>query len=411
MTSATAINSIYKKNFSKMVIALARYTGLRDLATAEDIVQEAFAEAARTWDTRLPDNPEAWLYRVCRNIALNKLRKDRRLETREIDEDALSYQVDRMFESADGDDQLRMLLACTHPNFSPKNQVIFALRYVAGFRIEQVANILGSPPDTITKTLFRMREMIVRENINFESDVTTATPAQKDILLKIVYLMFSEGSKTSGGRSILNLELCEDALGLGLAIAESPGLSSPEAHALIALMLFNLSRFEARFDDAGDLVELENQDRSLWNRDMIKVAVHHITQASPSGNPLQAAETGNGASSYHVEAAIAWLHVSATTFAATDWQKIAALYEKLIAINDSPFVRLNQSIALFYAGNTLTALHQLKKLGESAFMQQHYLFHLAMGKIDKANAREHYLKALDLSPHEVEKRYIRKTYL
>lgn len=382
-----------------MVIALAKYTGLKDLATAEDIVQEAFAEAARTWDTKLPDRPEAWLYRVCRNIALNKLRKDRYFETRQVDENAFSYQVDHLFESGDEDDQLRMLLACTHPNFSPKNQVIFALRYVAGFRIEQVANILGSPADTISKTLLRMREMIVKENINFESDVAKATPAQKEILVKMVYLMFSEGSKTSGGRSILNLELCEDALGLGLAIAESRALSSPDVHALIALMLFNLSRFEARFDDHGDIVELENQDRSLWNREMIKVGVHHITQA------------GDGTSSYHLEAAIAWLHVSAPSFAATDWKKIATVYDKLIAINDSPFVRMNRAIALFYAGDVLTALHQLKKLGESAFMQQHYLFHMALGKVDKVNSAAHYAKALELSPHEVEKRYIRKTFL
>jgi RNA polymerase sigma factor (sigma-70 family) len=410
MTSTAAINSIYKKNFSKMVIALAKYTGLRDLTIAEDIVQEAFAEAARTWDTKLPDHPEAWLYRVCRNIALNKLRRDRYFETRQVDENAFSYQIDRMFESGDGDDQLRMLLACTHPNFSPKNQVIFALRYVAGFRIEQVANILGSPADTITKALLRMREMIVRENINFESEVAKATQAQKDVLVKIVYLMFSEGSKTSGGRSILNLELCEDALGLGLAIAESPPLSSPEAHALIALMLFNLSRFEARFDEHGDIIELENQDRSLWNPEMIKVGVHHITLASPSRSPLRQSEAGDGTSSYHLEAAIAWLHVSAPTFADTDWKKIAIVYEKLIAINDSPFVRMNRAIAMFYSGEVLTALHQLKKLGESAFMQQHYLFHMALGKIDKANSREHYAKALELSPHEVEKRYIRKTY-
>jgi RNA polymerase sigma-70 factor (ECF subfamily) len=401
MTSAEAL---YKKHFSKMVIALAKYTGLRDLATAEDIVQEAFAEAAHKWDTQLPDNPEAWLYRVCRNIALNKLRNNRRFETREVNDNDLSYEIDRVFKSGDDDDQLRMLLACTHPNFSPKNQVIFALRYVAGFRIEQVANILGSPADTITKTLLRMREMIIRENINFESEVARATLAQKEILIKIVYLMFSEGSKTSGGRSILNLELCEDALGLGLAIANSPALSTPEAHALIALILFNLSRFEARFDSNGDLVELEHQDRSHWNRDMIKVGIYHITLA------------GDGATSYHYEAAIAWLHVSAASFAATDWHKIATLYEKILFINDSPFVRMNHAIALFYAGDVLTALHNLKKLGESAFMQQHYLFHMALGKVydgskNNEKAREHYRRALDLSPHEVEKKHIRKAYL
>jgi len=249
-----------------------------------------------------------------------------------------------------------------------------------------------------------MRETIVKEDINFTFDVTKATPEQVQVLHKIIYLMFSEGSKTSGGRSILNLELCEDALSLGLSIVNTSSLCLPETHALIALMLFNLSRFEARFDDNGEPIELEHQDRSKWNPDMIKVAVHHSALA------------GDSATAYHLEAAIAWLHTTAVSFAATDWTKIASLYDKLISINDSPFVRMNQSIALFYAGDVLTALHQLKKLGESAFMQQHYLFHMALGKIySKTNeiekAQRHFQKAFDLSPHEVEKRYIRKVYL
>lgn len=384
-----------------MVTSLAKYVGLRDLATAEDIVQEAFAEAARQWSTVVPDNPEAWLYRVCRNVALNKLRKTKK-EDHAISEDLLVTEIS--FESNNDDHQLRMLLCCTHPNFSAKNQVIFALRYVAGFRIEQIANILGSPADTISKTLLRIRETIAKENITFTSDMSRATARQASTIHNIIYLMFSEGSKTSVGRSILNLELCEDALGLALSIVESPSLKLPETHALVALMLFNLSRFEARFDENGEPIELEHQDRSRWNNDMIKVAVHHVTLAGDQPTP------------YHLEAAIAWLHTSAPSFAETDWKRIAALYDKIIAINDSPFVRMNQSIALFYSGDVLTALHQLKKLGESAFMQQHYLLHMALGKIylatnDGAKAKTHFTKAFELSPHDVERKHIKKMYL
>jgi RNA polymerase sigma factor (sigma-70 family) len=394
------IDAIYKKQFPKMVIAVAKYTGLRDLATAEDIVQEAFAEAAGKWNSEPPYNPEAWLYRVCRNIALNKLRQSKKLEYF-VDETRFETEID--FESSSDGGQLQMLLACTHSTFSAKNQVIFALRYVAGFRIEQIANILGSPDDTITKTLFRMRETIVKENISFTFDISHATPSQAEILHKIVYLMFSEGSKTSGGRSILNLELCEDALSLALSISHSPALARDETHALLALMLFNLSRFEARFDERGEPVELEHQDRSKWNKAMFNVAVHHFTLA------------GNETTTYHLEAAIAWLHTSAPTFAETDWKSIALLYDKLIATNDSPFVRMNQSIALFYSGETLTALHQLKKLGENAFMQQHYLFHMALGKIYRSmgdeTAKAHFKKAFELSPHEVEKRHIQRLFI
>jgi RNA polymerase sigma-70 factor (ECF subfamily) len=402
MTPSRVIDTIYKKQFSKMVIALAKYTGLRDLATAEDIVQESFAEAAKKWTTQMPDDPEAWLYRVCRNIALNHLRNTKKFEQDFTDhEKSLTSDVDSIFEIDTEDDQLRMLIACTHPNFSTKNQVIFALRYVAGFRIEQIANILGSPSDTITKTLLRMRETIVRENINFTFEISDAKPDQVQVLHKIIYLMFSEGSKISSSRSILNFGLCEDALSLSLDISRQKELALPETHALIALMLFNLSRFEARFTEAGDLIEHEYQDRSLWNQELIKVGVHHMSLA------------GDQATSYHVEATIAWLHVSAPSFKATDWPKISSLYDRLLQFNDSPFVKMNQSIALFYAGDVLTSLHQLKKIGESAFMQQHYLLHIALGKVyasmlENAKALEHFKKALELSPHAIEKRHIQK---
>lgn len=381
-----------------MVISLARYTGLQDLATAEDIVQEAFAVAAEKWDQELPSNPEAWLYRVCRNIALNKIRQVRKNPQVPLDDQTSVVELEQVFHD-DGDDQLKMLLACAHPHFSAKNQVIFALRYVGGFRIEQIANILGSPSDTITKTLLRMRDTIVRERIEFQSDLTLATPSQVQTLHQVVYLLFAEGYKTSTGRSILNLQLCEDALALALAMAETPPLGRPETHALVALMLFNLSRFEARFTPSGDMIELEHQDRSLWNRALIQVGVHHMSLS------------GDEATSYHLEAVIAWLHVSAPSFAETDWKRIAQVYDRLLQIQDSPFVRMNQAVALLYAGDTLTALHRLRKIGEMAFLQRHYLYHLALGRVyrimgDVASTREHYTRALSLGPHEIERRYI-----
>ncbi len=383
-----------------MVIALAKYTGLRDLAAAEDIVQEAFVVAAQKWDVELPTQPEAWLYRVCRNIALNRIRQEKKHRAVEIDDALLTMELDHALEG-EGDDQLRMLLACIHPHFSARNQVIFALRYVGGFRLEQIAKILGNPPDTIAKTLMRMRDTIARERIEFYSDLSRASSSQIQTLHQVIYLLFSEGYNTSSGRSVLNLELCEDALSLALAMITTPPLGRPETHALVALMLFNMARFEARFSPSGDMIELEHQDRSRWNREMVQVGVHHMAQS------------GEHVTSYHLEAAIAWLHVSAPSFAETDWRRIATVYDRLLELQESPFVRMSQSIAWLYAGDATTALHELQRLGENAFLQRHHLYHLALARVyrsmgDLARTRSHLTQALDLVPHEVERRYIRQ---
>jgi RNA polymerase sigma factor (sigma-70 family) len=400
----TLIDQLYKKDFAKMVIALAKYTGLHDLSIAEDIVQEAFVEATRTWPNKMPDNPQAWLYRVCRNMAYKNIRdgKARRSSSLYEGDGTVKYQVDHLFEDSDGDDHLKMLYSCVHPHFAAKAQVIFALRYVAGFRIEQIAVVLGAQEEAITKTLFRMRETISREHITFQTGNLKLLTARTPTVLKIIYLMFNEGYKSSQGRSILNLELCEDALSLTQSIVKSHALNCPEAEGLLALILFNLSRFETRFNNDEDLVDLEHQERSRWNKELIRVASHHLQLAT-------AASFGT----WHLEAAIAFLHSRAPTFAQTDWRGIATIYDRILATNDSPFTRLNRAVAIFYAGDVSAALDVMKELGESAVMQRYHLYHVAMGKFylrmgQAAEANDHFTKAIELTNHQAEKDFIRK---
>lgn len=397
------LDKLYRENFSRMVISLARYVGLHDLATAEDIVQETFTEAADKWKNQVPDNPVAWLHRVARNMALNKLRDIKSHPYRDVNEetDSLSYSINQLFEQPAEDDQLAMLFACIHPDFSARNQVIFALRYVAGFRLDQIATILGSPLDTISKTLFRMRETIRKEGIVFTTVAVAPSDQKVNTLIKIVYLMFSEGSRASSGKSVLNLDLCENALSIALEMSKHPSFKRSEVHALLALMLFNISRFETRFDVNGDLVELEFQDRKQWNAEMIRVATHHLTLAR------------DGHSTYHLEALIAYLHATAPSFQATNWKQIASLYENLLAMQDSPFTKLNLAIAYFYADEVLKALHLLDQLGHSPFMQQYHLYHATLGKIYQSRgdiplATVHLNRAIELAVHDVERRQLKK---
>jgi len=393
MPSVTSLDHLYKNLFAKMVGGLVRSIGIKNINTAEDIVQETFLAAQLQWTKAMPENPKAWLFKVCKNIALRHFKNEPVNSNIEeafyIPIETNNTQVDPAFE---------MLLTCAHSRFSPKQQVIFALRYSAGFKVDQIASILLSKPEAITKTLQRIKLLIKTENLVFSPEQPTAT--SQTILLNILYLMFSEGYKTSCGKSILNTSLCEDALSFTQVILKNPTLSTPDAKALYALMLFNLSRFEARFTKEGDLIDLEHQNRATWNSEMIKVASHYLYEAK-----------AKQLSKYHIEATIAYLHCTADSFAKTDWGKIVSLYQQLHLINESPFIQLNLAISKFYAGHLSEALLEMNDLGTNTFIHNYHIYHVTLGKIlDKKNERplaiQHYQKAITLTGHQPEKKYI-----
>lgn len=272
MNSTNSLDHLYKNLFAKMVGELVKSIGIKNISLAEDIVQDTFLAAQQQWNKDIPDNPQAWLFKVCKNIALKNINNKSTLssieEAFDIPTEPDNYETDTTFE---------MLLACAHPRFSPKQQVIFALRYSAGFKVDQIAKILLLQPETVTKILQRIKLLIKTENLVLVPELRPAKPSV--ILLNILYLMFSEGYKTSSGKSILNTTLCEDALSFTQTIIKNPDLSTVDAKALYALMLFNLSRFDARFTKEGDLIDLEHQNRASWNGEMIRVAAHYLYEA------------------------------------------------------------------------------------------------------------------------------------
>ncbi|GAB1445163.1 hypothetical protein MASR2M41_08300 [Flammeovirgaceae bacterium] len=272
MTSATSLDCLYKNLFAKMVGGLVKSIGIKNISLAEDIVQETFLAAHQQWSKSIPDNPQAWLFKVCKNIALKTIKSESKHDS--IDE---AFDILAKSDDTEADPAFEMLLACAHPRFSPKQQVTFALRYSAGFKVDQIASILLSKPETVTKVLQRIKLLIKSENLILFPEQRKTIP--KTILLNILYLMFSEGYKTSSGKSILNTTLCEDALSFTQTIIRNPDLSNLDAKALYALMLFNLSRFEARFTKKGDLIDLEHQNRGIWNHKMIRVATQYLYES------------------------------------------------------------------------------------------------------------------------------------
>jgi RNA polymerase sigma factor (sigma-70 family) len=390
---------LYKSHFGKMVSSLLRFSNAIDLKAAEDLVQDSFSAALISWrKSGIPVNPAAWLFRVCKNKALNKIKESKRFSRLFIDE-AVHPADPTLSKFPLDDQQLILLFACAHPDLSPKVQVVITLKYVVNLKVEAIAKILGMTVDGIDKLLVRVRQKIKDEKILFFEPVAEELNSRIHIVHKILYLIFNEGYKSSWGKELIREELCEEGLLMTRALINST-VGNKETSALYALMLFNASRFKGRFGIQGELLDLEEQDRTTWNRELIQLAFIYLERSR-----------GEMISAYHYEASIAGIHCSAENFAATDWKIITILYKRLLKINPNPFVEMNYAIALYYAGQKHDALVILHKLETEPFFHQYYLLHASLGRIYSAEgnyvlAKKYFTETLKLTSSLAEKRFI-----
>ncbi len=379
-------DQLYKSHFGKMVSSLLHFSNAIDLKDAEDLVQDSFSAAIISWrKDGLPANPAAWLFRVCRNKALNKIKQSKNYSDR-FTEGSIHPEDPVLSKLPVDDQQLILLFACAHPDLSPKVQVVITLKYVVNLKVEAIAKILGMTVDGIDKLLVRVRQKIRDEKILFFEPVREELASRIHIVHKILYLIFNEGYKTSWGKELIREELCEEGLLMTRALLNST-IGNKETSALYALMLFNASRLNARFGNHDELLDLEEQDRSLWNRELIQLAFLYLERSG-----------GAMISAYHYEASIAGMHCSAESFAKTDWKTITLLYDLLLKINPNPFVKLNYAIALYYAGQKNEALVILHQLEAEPFFNQYYLLHASLGRIYFAEGN-----------HALAKKYFRNT--
>jgi RNA polymerase sigma-70 factor (ECF subfamily) len=390
---------LYKSHFGKMVSTLLRFSDAMDLKAAEDLVQDSFSAALTSWEKDgLPDHPAAWLFRVCKNKALNKIKESKRFSGLFMDE-AVHPGDPALTKFPLDDQQLILLFSCAHPDLSPKVQVVITLKYVVNLKVEAIAKILGMTVDGIDKLLVRVRQKIKTENIHFFEPAAEELESRIHIVHKILYLIFNEGYKSSWGKELIREELCEEALLMTRALLNST-VGNKETSALYALMLFNASRFKARFGTGGQLLDLEEQDRTVWNHELIELA--HVYLERSRRDSLSA---------YHYEAMIAGMHCSAESFAQTDWKTITKLYSCLLKINPNPFVHLNYAIPLYYAGQKNEALAILHKLETEPFFNQYYLLHASLGRMYLAEgntdlAQKYFAKTLALTNSPAEKAFI-----
>jgi len=396
----TIIDKLYKDHFGKMVVVVMYSFRDLDWQRAEDIVQDAFSSALDDWRLNgLPLNPAGWIYKAAKNKTINSLKKEKRITDLSGNENIVTIES-RFTESILDDQNLRLLFACAHPDLAPKVQVAITLKYVANLRVEAIAKILGMTIDGVDKLLLRARQKIRNERILFEEVQQPILQSRLPVVHKVIYLLFNEGYKSSWGKDLLREELCEEALLLNQSILNS-GIGIQETAALHALMLFNIARFGSRFGATGELIDLENQDRSLWNRDLIQLACEFLTSSRH-----------NNLSSYHLEASIACLHATAESFQDTDCHTISQLYKQLLNNNPNPFIELNFSIALFYSGKKDEAFKILETLERHRFLSQYYLLNLTLGKFYGLQGRhklanDYLITALNQTSHPVEKEFIR----
>lgn len=396
---ARAIDQAYKEHFGKMVGSLVWSFKTMALENAEDIVQDAFTTALREWNENgIPSNAAGWLYRVCRNRALNDLKsqgKTCELTGREN----LAGPDSEDSESSLNDHQLKMLFACAHPDLSPKTQVVITLKYVINLRVETIAKMLALTVDGIDKLLGRARKKIQNDSILLSVPSDAALRPRLPIVHKVIYLVFNEGYKTSSGMKVMREELCEEALILTKSLLHCK-LSNQETLSLYSLILFHAARFNSRFSADGSLTDLETQDRSKWNSDLIRLGTYYLQQsASDQSSKLQ------------IEASIAYLHCTAATFQSTDWATICKLYSTLLSDNNNPFVELNYAIALYFLGEKEKSFQILTALEQHPYMRNYHLLNATVGRLaaregQYAKGREYLARAAAQTKVSVERDFI-----
>ena len=367
------VDHFFRHEAGKMVSYLTKVVGMGRLELAEDVVQDTLVTALETWPDRgLPDNPSAWLMRVARNKAIDILRRDEHfrflapelVHLLRLRED--SPAEDAAFEKEIRDDQLRMMFACCHPELSLDMQVTLILKTLCGFSVAEIANALLVSEESIEKRLGRAKK-VFRATGGFPD---ASIDARLDAVHQAIYLLFSEGYHGSKAETTVRDDLCSEAIHLTLLLSEHPDGDKPKTHALLALLCFHAARLPGRVDDDGALIQLEMQDRSTWDQELIGRGFVAL-ERSASGTEL---------SEYHIEAFIASLHCSAATYAGTDWAAIRDLYDTLYRLKPTPVIALNRAIAIGKAEGATAGLDAMSRIADSERLAAYPFYAAAEGE-------------------------------
>ncbi len=401
---------LFRRESGRLVAALTRIFGVQNLALAEDVVQDAFCRAVEVWRFRgVPENPSAWLMATAKNRALDVLRRERTARTFAPEvgrllqsEWTLAPVVQELFAAnAIKDDLLRMMFSCCHPRLPEEAQVALVLHILCGFSVDEIASAFVSSHASIEKRITRAKKVLASSKRLFDVTAPADFSARLPAVHQALYLLFNEGYHGASAEAAVRSELCREAIRLAAILLEHPLGATPATYALSALMCLNAARVPARVDASGNLNALVDQDRSLWDQELVDDGLKLLALSA----------TGSQLTEFHIEAAIASVHATAARTEDTDWGRIISLYDSLMTIRPSPIVALNRAIAVAQRDGPERGLDEIRTIEDRNRLSAYPFYSAALGELElrrgnHETAREHFQAALGLARNPMERRFL-----
>ena len=404
-----AIEKVFRHEYGKIVAMLIHKFGPSQVEKIEDAVQEALIKAMQVWPYKeIPNRPTAWLLKVAANNFIDTVRKDKKVMVhedivefiKEINDTGENLSLDNEI----NDSQLKMIFACCHPSISQEYQIILSLKLIGGFSNKEIAKALLKKEEAIAKSFTRAKKKLKKNINNLEIPVELGLRSRVNIVLKVIYLLFSEGYSTTNGESLIKKDICFEAIRLALLLSKNKYCNLPDVNALIALMCFHASRFEARLDENNEIVDLENHDRTKYNRELLVIGNQYLELATN-----QSTEP----SVYHLQAAISYCYTEAKSFDKIDWKDILQFYDVLVKKQRSSVVLLNRLISFSKVYGSKEALKELKMYEEGVKFVDNTLYYgikaeLLMGIANYKESKIALENAISTSNNQLEKKYFTK---
>lgn len=414
MASGSAVNQtiehLFRYESAKLIAVLTKVFGPHNIELAEDVVQDTLIKAMHTWKMgTIPDNPTAWLFTAAKNKAIDIIRKEKRQKDFAASisfllksEYTLSATVNNIISPGEiDDDLLRMMFTCCHPSLSTESQVALILKTLCGFSVSEIAKSFITSVDTIDKRLYRARQQFREGKISYEIPAGKELELRLDNVLTAIYLLFNEGYKSAQHGVLIRRELQDEAIRLCELLVKNKNTALPQVFAMLALMCVTAARNNARADSDGNILLLQQQDRALWNSQLIERGLSYMQQSAQ----------GEAITAYHLEAMIACEYVLANSYELTNWEAILRYYDLLYQLKPSPVVALNRAVVISELRGPQAGIEAINSVSDMAALKNYYLLpailgelHLKCGEIKLA--REYFAKAISQTDNEAEKKLL-----